>query len=275
MTRFARATHAQIRTSSRRRAPRVILAMATVAAMAACALGCATRANGPRERDLGARRAEPITPAAATSSTPPAQARPTPAGAASMDRYYLGVCGMCASQLGAKGEAVELVHEGRDLRFCTDACSAAFARDPVAGLARIDAAMIADQVAHYPLATSVVSGRPLGARPVDVVWGNRLFRVADEAERRTLLADPARYLRALDRAVVEAQAPTYAMAAKCPVQGDILPSDEVIDIVVANRMVRVCCARCARVVRARPSQYLSMVEYANREAARERDGAPR
>ena len=86
-------------------------------------------------------------------------------------------------------------------------------------------------------------------------------------ERVEILADPARFVRLLNQAVITTQTPTYGMPDKCPVQGDILPSDDPIDIVVANRMIRVCCGRCARVVRARPYQYLGMVEYANRQRA--------
>jgi hypothetical protein len=101
-----------------------------------------------------------------------------------------------------------------------------------------------------------------------------MFRARDRADRSRILADPARAIASLDRAVIAAQRPTYAMLDKCPVQGDILPNESRIDIVVANRMIRVCCARCVRVVRARPYQYLAMVDFANREERerREREG---
>jgi hypothetical protein len=129
--------------------------------------------------------------------------------------------------------------------------------------------MIADQRPYYPLATSVVSGRPLPPTALEFVWGNRLFRVADLSERSVIERDPGRFLRALDAAVIAAQRPTYGMPDKCPVQGEILASDTPIDIVIAHRMVRVCCMRCAAVVRNRPSQFLALVDYANRHAARD------
>lgn len=212
------------------------------------------------------------TPApAANQSPPPAAAgqRPDDPAAASMDRYYLSTCAACESVLGSKSEAVALLHRGRELRFCCDMCADAFRADPESVLAKLDRRMSADQSPYYPLKTCLVSGAPLGEIALDVIWGNRLFRVAGPAQRERLLADPKPFLAALNKAVVEAQRPAYGMPAKCPVQGDILEGDPVIDIVVANRMVRVCCGRCARAVRASPNQYLSMVEYANRaEAAR-------
>jgi YHS domain-containing protein len=192
------------------------------------------------------------------------------------DAYYLSTCARCERTLGAVGPAVEVAYEQRSLRFCTQACCERFMADPAGGLAHVDAVMIHDQAPHYPVNTSIISGRPLGGPGgtggvgVEFVWCNRLVRVADEAERQAFMQDPERYVRVLDEEVIRVQTPTYGMPMRCPVQGDILPSDEPIDFVVANRMVRVCCARCVRSVRARPYQYLTMVDYANREAAKER-----
>jgi hypothetical protein len=191
-----------------------------------------------------------------------------------MDGYYLSDCAWCGGLLGAKGDAVEVSRGGRSLRFCSGPCAADFDAAGAAAFNRLDARMIADQRPHYPLNVSLLTGRPLGPARVEFVWGNRLFVAADEAERQRILGAPADAIRALDRAVVAAQTPGYGMPTKCPVQGDILPSDEVLDIVVANRMIRVCCVRCARTVRARPYQYLAMVEYANRAAAEPRRSRP-
>jgi hypothetical protein len=207
-------------------------------------------------------------PAAASSpATQPAGLTDADDASDSADAYYLRTCAVCRAALGSKGEALDRRYRDRALRFCTSHCCDVFERDKDAGLARLDAEMIADQIPFYPLKVSLIDGRPLGEKPLDFIWGNRLFRAVDAAERDRILADPAEAMRRLDRAVIMAQRPGYGMPDKCPVQGDILPTDRIIDLVVANRMVRVCCIRCARVVRARPYQYLSMVEYANREAA--------
>lgn len=186
------------------------------------------------------------------------------------DAYYLSTCPLCGKLLGATGDAVEFHHRGRHLRLCSSQCEHDFQSNPDAAMTRIDAVLIADQLPHYPLRVSLYSGRALPSEPVDVIWGNRLFRMADEREHARLLADPGDAFQRLDRAVITAQRDTYGMPNKCPVQGDILPNEQRIDIVVANRMIRVCCGRCVRVVKARPYQYLAMVEYANREAAARR-----
>lgn len=187
--------------------------------------------------------------------------------APAQDAFYLSRCVMCPSSLGSKGDSVDFAIEGREIRLCSDACRALFERAPTEGWSRVDRAMMEDQRPHYPLRVSIISGEPLAEQPIDVIWGNRLFRVNTERERDELLRDPETSLRALDRAVIDAQRPTYGLPDKCPVQGDILESDTPIDIVVANRMIRVCCSDCVRTVRARPSQYLALVDYANRHPA--------
>lgn len=237
---------------------RVLRALRPLGVLAGVILCCAGLTAGCRHADP-------------TTGTGTAAAVPGSA-AASMDSYYLGTCAACGSVLGSRGEAVDAVHEHRRLRLCSAACLARFRADPESVIAHADRVMIADQSPHYPLATSIVSGRPLGDSPTEFIWGNRLFRVADASERDRVLADPARFIRLLDKEVLRAQAPAYGMPSKCPVQGDILPGDPIIDIVVANRMVRVCCGRCVRVVRERPYQYLAMVDYANRQAAASRAG---
>lgn len=190
---------------------------------------------------------------------------PAAAQAWAGDAYYLPSCPACGGMLGAKGETLDTTWRGRDLRFCGGPCRDRFMADPGQMLDALDRVIADDQRPWYPPGGSVVSGRALSPG-IDVVVGNRLFRLADESERQRLLADTGSYVGVLDAAVIRDQAPRYGMPDKCPVQGDILASDTPIDIVIANRMIRVCCQRCVRVVRSRPSQYLAMVEYANRAA---------
>ena len=187
---------------------------------------------------------------------------------AAMDAYYLPTCASCGTRLGIRGEAVEALSPEGQRRFCRAACRDAFEAEGPAARARLEAVMIADQRPHYPTRASLVTGRALGPAPAAFIWGNRLFLASDSGERNVILADPVRFMRELDRAVIAGKTATYGMPMKCPVQGDILHGDAVIDLVIANRMVRVCCARCEAMVRSRPYQYLAIVDYANREKAR-------
>lgn len=191
----------------------------------------------------------------------------TPLSSAAGDGYYLPTCALCDRPLGYIGEAVDVTRDGRELRFCSAACVAGFDHDPTAGLAHADTVIIRDQSPHYPLTTCLVSGRSLRNDATTFVWRNRMIRVASEHQRDTFLSDPTPWMVKLDKAVIVAQAPTYGMPNKCPVQGDILEGDVPVDFVVANRMIRVCCRRCVSNVRKRPYQYLALIDRANADRA--------
>lgn len=201
-------------------------------------------------------------PGDAPSSAASAQA------AQDMDAYYLSTCPLCGRLLGSRGDAIEITHHGRSVRVCTAECAARFDADPANAILTVDIQLIADQRPFYPTTRSIIDSQPLGDRPIEFIWGNRLFVARDAADRDAVLRDPSAAMRTLNRLVVEHQRHGYGMPDTCPVQGVILPNESRIDIVVANRMIRVCCARCARVVRARPYQYIAMVDFANREARR-------
>jgi hypothetical protein len=54
------------------------------------------------------------------------------------------------------------------------------------------------------------------------------------------------------------------------VQGEFFDEAEIRRIVIGNRMLKLCCSNCVRVVRQNPGQYLVMVDFSNREAAQRR-----
>lgn len=191
---------------------------------------------------------------------------PTTADAAARlgDGYYLTGCAHCGEPLGARGEAIKTLQGQREVLFCRAECRESFERDRAAGLARLDAVMIEDQRPIYPTATSVVSGRPLGERPVDFIWYNRLVRVADERERAEFVRDPGPALERLDAAVIEYRTPYYTID-KCLIQGVPLPEGKALDVVVANRLFRVCCGQCAMRIRNNPRMHTAIVDYSWKE----------
>jgi squalene-hopene/tetraprenyl-beta-curcumene cyclase len=180
---------------------------------------------------------------ASTGAQPEGGAAAPPEQKRRGDPYYLSTCAVCAQKLGMKGDTIDRLYDSRELCFCTDECRASFEADPPASTTRIDQVMIKDQLPHYPPGPSIVSGAALAEKPVDVIWNNRLFRLASDAERTVLLKDPERHLKALNESVIKAQTDGYGMT-KCPVQGDFLVGDEIEITVVANRMIRLCCKKC-------------------------------
>jgi len=219
----------------------------SVIGVAACiGLGCAGH-DKPGESD---------------SPAPQAADAQAPTG----DGYYLPACARCDRLLGSRGDVIDAVADRRRVRFCCADCRNEFFRDTAAGLAGLDRRLIEDQASWYPTDTSIVSGRPLGATPVNVIWGNRLVRVTDASEAAAFRADPQPYIEQLDRLVIARQAPLYVIR-KCPVQGTRL-DDEVeasLTAVVAGRMIRVCCMDCRQRVLQQPGHYLPLIDFALRE----------
>lgn len=234
--------------------------LAILLSVLACT-GCATPATPRADAALAA--PAPASPAAESPAPLPVAAP----SAARGDLYYFVDCAQCDRLLGTRGEPVQRVFDGRHLRFCELACAEQFAADVPAGMGRLDALMIADQAPLYPIETSIVSGRALAGSPRQFVWGNRLIRVCDASEESQFLENPSRFMPALDKATVEARWKGYPVV-KCPVQGTRL-EDEYnprMAVVVAQRIVRVCCLDCAARVRGQPSHYLPLIDLANRQA---------
>lgn len=181
------------------------------------------------------------------------------------DRFYFDRCPECNRLFGTRGDPVQKWYDGRHIRFCHADCLTHFESDMKDGFRRLDAKQIQDQLPFYPLTTSLVSGVVLPEKPIDFIFRNRLIRVAGEAERVEVQNDPARYWSQLDEAIMVHQAPRYWIT-KCPEQGAQLdlPNDLQFTVVVAQRIIRVCCDDCHDRVKERPSQYLPLIDSALR-----------
>lgn len=209
---------------------------------------------------------------ATAKSDRPEQRDQTAHGATTNDRvgdpYPLSTCPITGKELGTMGDPVLKLYEGREIRFCCPRCPEKFEKDLAANLARIDEKIIKDQGPFYPLKTSVVTGKDLPAKPYEFVYGNRLVRVGAEAEKAEFLKDPTKHLAALNKAVVDEQGKDYALKS-CPVSKEELGGDmgKPVDLVVAGRLVRLCCKDCKKDVEEDPAKIIAMVD-----AARKRHG---
>lgn len=189
------------------------------------------------------------------------------------DPYPFDTCPVTGKKLGAMGDPVVSVYDGREVRFCCPACPKKFEQDKAANLAKLDAKVIEDQRALYPLKTSVVSGKNLGEKPLEFVYGNRLVRVVDDAERAAFVKDASSLMATLDKAVIAQQGKDYALKT-CPVSGDKFGGDmgEPKDLVIAGRLIRMCCDDCRKDVEKNPAKYLAIVDHAREGHDEKHDG---
>lgn len=191
-----------------------------------------------------------------------------PGGAAPLgDPYPLGTCPITGKKLGSMGDPVVKAYDGREVRFCCSMCLPKFEKDQAKSIVKLDEAIVKDQTPYYPVTTSIVSTKELGAKPVDFVFNNRLVRLADEAEKAEFLKDPAKHLATLDKAVIAAQEKDYPLQ-DCPVSKESLGSmGEARNLVIANRLIRLCCKDCEGDARANPAKFIAMIDEARKGKA--------
>jgi len=177
------------------------------------------------------------------------------------DVYSLGVCAKSGEELGSMGEPPVKVIEGREVRFCCAGCIKAFAADPTKA-ADVDAKMIVDQDAHYPTDKCVISGGKLNDSAVVFIAGNREFKTCCNDCAAKIKADPATSIKKLDAAVIEKQKagykPTTDLVTGAPLKADA------IDLVVANRLIRVNDAASVKAFEANPHKYIAEADKASK-----------
>ncbi|MBI1390827.1 MAG: YHS domain-containing protein [bacterium] len=186
------------------------------------------------------------------------------------DPYTLSTCPVSGETLGKMGEPAVLEYEGREIRFCCAGCVEKFKADPATYLSKIDQAMIEDQKPFYPLGTCLISGEKLDGKmgpAVDVIYNNRLFRFCCPMCVAKFKQSPGTYWETLNQAVIEKRKEDVSLKT-CPVSGEEFGKmGPVQDIVIANRLVRLCCPGCEKQLRENPRKYLDNTASANTGAS--------
>ena len=182
------------------------------------------------------------------------------------DPYPLSTCPVSGEKLGSMGDAIVRSYDGREVRFCCKGCVGRFEKARETYFAKIDQEIVKSQRDLYPLKECLVSGRKLGSMgaPIEMVVGNRLFLLCCAGCKSKLQKDPAGYFKKLDAAVVRAQSASYPLET-CLVSGKRLGSmGQAKELVVANRLVRLCCAGCVKKFRKDSVRYLVQLDAARK-----------
>jgi type II secretory ATPase GspE/PulE/Tfp pilus assembly ATPase PilB-like protein len=175
--------------------------------------------------------------------------------------YPLTTCPVSGEGLDAMGSPVDFVADGRLIRVCCKSCIKTVSRDASEAIAKIDAAVIAEQKASYPLATCPVSGEKLGSMgdALDLVHGTRLVRVCCKNCIKSFEKDPAATMAKIDAALIEAQVASYP-SKTCPVSKQELGSmGDPIDLLYGTKLVRLCCKGCTKKFHANPEKTVAAI----------------
>lgn len=185
------------------------------------------------------------------------------------DVYTLDTCPVTGEKLGGMSDPVRLVHEGREVRFCCAGCVDKFKKDPAGYWSKIDVLMEKEQMERYPLDTCLISGEKLDDTAINVVANNRLLRFCCSKCATEFEKEPAKYLAKLDAAVIAKQSADYPLDA-CMVAGEKFGEHgKGVDMVVANRLVKFCCAGCTGKFNDNPVRFFSMLDSGKLDAKAE------
>jgi YHS domain-containing protein len=114
--------------------------------------------------------------------------------------YPLTNCVVQQDEALPEGAATETVVGNRLVRTCCKGCARQVKKDPTRFIAALDAAVIAQQKDAYPLTTCVIAGEPLGANPVERVYGVSLVRFCCEKCAAKFEKNPAAGMAKLHQA---------------------------------------------------------------------------
>lgn len=130
--------------------------------------------------------------------------------AAQKPTYPLKTCPVSGEEIGkdASMVPVDYVYGTRLVRFCCNGCVKTFNKNPAETMAKIDAALIAEQLKTYPLKHCIVMDEEVldapDASPVDVLYGTRLVRFCCKKCVKKFKDNPDKYIAKLDAAAPKA-----------------------------------------------------------------------
>lgn len=182
------------------------------------------------------------------------------------DPYPLATCPVSGGRLGAMGEPIVKKYDGGEVRFCCEGCIETFEAAKDEHWKEVDEQIAKEQTPYYPLTTCIVSGEPLVEDGEDIainyIYRNRLVRFCCRGCVEDFLKDPEPALKKLDAAAIHQQRERYPLQT-CIVSGEGLGSmGDPHEVVVAGRLVRLCCAGCEEELRAEPLEYLPTLDEA-------------
>jgi len=182
------------------------------------------------------------------------------------DPYPLETCPVSGEKLDK--DAVTVVLEGMkdtklngtQVKFCCPKCVEGFKADPAKYTGKMNEAIV-KAAGEYPIkACIVMTDEVIDSDAKIVVHHNRVYRLCCKKCVTRFERDPSKYVQEFESRVIAAQKPAYK-AATCPVSGKPL-GDGAVDIVLKDRLVRVCCPGCVGPVKADPAAAFAKIDAA-------------
>lgn len=119
----------------------------------------------------------------------------------------------------------------------------------------------------YPIDVCIVSGEKLGSMGDPIVhdYEGREVKFCCKNCVATFEKEPAKYLEALDKAIVKKQGDNYPLST-CVVSGEKFGEmGKAVEIVYDNELVRLCCNGCKKDFAKDPDKYMKKIHDARQE----------
>jgi len=182
--------------------------------------------------------------------------------------YLLDICLITEKELGSMGEPAIAMIDGREVRFCCMPCKPKFEKEKATYFKILDTKLATMQRRDYPLNTDVVDGAPLGEKPVEIVYDNRLFRFGSDTSAEAFNKNPGTFIPIVDEAIIKAQLPLYPMTT-CPIgKGPLDGMGGPVNMIVGHRLIQLCCDSCRSGVLKDPLKVIKQLDEAAANAQR-------
>lgn len=167
--------------------------------------------------------------------------------------YPMTTCVVSGEALEA--EPLTFQAGGRTFKVCCEKCQAKVEKDPAPFAKKLDEAIVAAQLPHYPLDVCAVAGKKLGSMgdPVKLVLNDTLVQLCCNGCTKKAMANPAVFAAKVMDASYAMQLKAYP-STKCVVSGEEL-GDKAVDTMIGTTLFRTCCDKCAAKVAADPKKY--------------------
>jgi len=187
----------------------------------------------------------------------------------------LGLCPKSGGDAGAMGKATRRVINGVDVTFCCPPCIKPYEENYAEYRRKIDGQIVVLELPYYPTTKCIVTGNELGKEtsPVDYVLGNRLVRLENRECIERLKADPTTYNRKLDELIIAAERKDYPLTTCIVSGGQLDPDKKPFEVVVGNRLMKLCCGGCSGKIRAQPYVYVRKINKAWADAGSDDSGS--
>lgn len=188
------------------------------------------------------------------------------------DAYPLDTCVVSGKPFaGDKMQVVEL--DGRKFKLCSAECAEKLRKDPQAYVEKLDRAVVAAQLADYPLDRCPISGKQLGSMgdPVKLVTDNHLVQLCCKGCTSKAKARKDEIVRDIQAAAYAKQKDSYALKT-CLNTGEELDPKATIEVMHGSTLLRFCCEDCIDELNKAPAKMLGKLMAARKVKAESGDG---